>query len=104
MPEAPPFPFNSAGTLYMYPTPLSHTNGYQNGEFVLNSSSSPPSKDSNDTSVIDSTTTSNDENHQQESFDPQPSSIADAPLTLVTSDDFREDNTNDNQEEEEKRE
>lgn len=74
MPEAPPFPFNSAGTLYMYPT---HTNGYQQNDtedLTINSTSSP-SKDSNDTS------TSNDEN----SF-PQPSSVADAPLILVTSD------------------
>lgn len=82
MPEAPPFPFNSAGTLYMYPQgSLIHSNGYQqngNENLILNSTSSP-SKDSNDTS------TSNDENSL-----PQPCSIADAPLTLVTSDDLND--------------
>jgi hypothetical protein len=95
MPEAPPFPFNSAGTLYMYPAaslpPMLHTNG----DLTINSSSSP-SKDSNDTSAIDSTATSNDDHQQQQqqqqqdSFYPQPCSIADAPLTLVTSDDLRQ--------------
>jgi hypothetical protein len=90
MPEAPPFPFNSAGTLYMYSpaslTTISNSNGYQqdiqeneNEDLIINSSSSP-SKDSND------------ENHQ-----PRPCSIADAPLTLVTSDDLHEDNLNDEQ-------
>jgi hypothetical protein len=115
MPEAPPFPFNSAGTLYMCQPPLpttiprsnrSNTNGYQqqqikrneNGDSPMNSSS-PPSKDSNDTSAIDSTTTSslNDENQQQDfsisSTVPRTCSIADAPLTLVTSDDLRERST-----------
>jgi hypothetical protein len=67
MPEAPPFPFNSAGTLYMYPTMI-QTNG-------------------------DLTTISNDNNQQQQQGNsslPQPCSIADAPLTLVTSDDERQ--------------
>ena len=121
MPEAPPFPFNSAGTLYMYPAtslqPMLHTNG----DLTINSSSSPskdsngtnpidssssPSKDSNDTSAIDSTTASNDEHQQvqqqEDNSYPQPCSIADAPLTLVTSDDLRQhslstESINDNQ-------
>lgn len=90
MPEVPPFPFNSAGTFYMYSAPtypsmIHQTNG---GDLTINSTSSP-SKDSNDTSVIDSTATSTDENHQQqETSYPQPCSIADAPLTLVTPDDL----------------
>ncbi|CAF3725532.1 unnamed protein product [Adineta steineri] len=110
MPEAPPFPFNSAGTLYMYPPPItsitrinrSNTNGSQqltkrneNVDSVLDSSS-PPSKDSNDTSAIDSTTTSsssNDDNQQHDLSVSRPCSIADAPLTLVTSDDSRERST-----------
>ncbi|UJR20757.1 hypothetical protein I4U23_023875 [Adineta vaga] len=107
MPEAPPFPFNSAGTLYMYPTPPPsmptvarstrfNTNGLppqatrrnENGDSLIDSAS-PPSKDSHDTSVINSTTTSsNDENHHQDLSLPRPCSIADAPLTLVTSDDL----------------
>ncbi len=100
MPEAPPFPFNSAGTLYMYP-PASLTaislasNGHQqddrgneNEDLTMNSSSSP-SKDSNDTSAVESSTTSNDGNLPQEESLPRPCSIADAPLTLVTSDDLR---------------
>jgi hypothetical protein len=108
MPEAPPFPFNSAGTLYMYPPPIPsitrsnryNTNGFQQttrrtetSDSVLDSSS-PPSKDSNDTSAINSTTTSsNDENQQQDLSVPRTCSIADAPLTLVTSDDLHERST-----------
>jgi len=96
MPEAPPFPFNSAGTLYMYspaslPT-ITNSNDYQqdiqeneNEDLIINSSSS-------------STKDSNDENHQQEKFSlPRPCSIADAPLTLVTSDDLHEHSLNDEQ-------
>jgi hypothetical protein len=92
MPEAPPFPFNSAGTLYMYPptlTSVSRSNRYQttndfpsfqqpnrrmeNGNINTNhnanidttiNSSSSPSKDSSDTGIIDSTTTSIDDNQQ----------------------------------------
>jgi hypothetical protein len=103
MPEAPPFPFNSAGTLYMYPstslTNISPSNDYQqdlqqneNEDLTINSSLSP-SKDSNDTSAIDSTATSTDENHQQDLSLPQPCSIADAPLILVTSDDLQQHNS-----------
>jgi hypothetical protein len=95
MPEAPPFPFNSAGTLYIYPpalTSLSRSNGYQQeiprNEYI--NSSSSPSKDSNDTSGVDSTTISSNE---QDTSLPRPCSIADAPLTLVTSDDLRERST-----------
>lgn len=73
MPEAPPFPFNPAGTSYMYPMET-YSNLNQTNEFILNSSTSPPSKDSNDTSTNDST-----EDQQQ------PTSVADAPLILVTS-------------------
>ena len=105
MPEAPPFPFNSAGTLYMYPATSLPQMLHTNGDLTINSSSSP-SKDSNDTSAIDSTTTSNDEHQQvqqqEDSSYPQPCSIADAPLTLVTSDDLRQhslstESINDNQ-------
>jgi len=92
MPEAPPFPFNSAGTLYMYPptlTSVSRSNRYpttndfpsfqqpnrrmENGNMNTNhntnidttiNSSSSPSKDSSDTGIIDSTTTSIDDNQQ----------------------------------------
>jgi hypothetical protein len=108
MPEPPPFPFNSAGTLYMCPPTVSRSNRYNtnrfvpfqqpiepiengtlvnnaNGDTTINSSSSP-SKDSNDTSIIDSTTTSNDDNQMR---DIPLCSIADAPLTLVTQDDER---------------
>ena len=105
MPEVPPFPFNSAGTLYIYPAPLvppvPHSDHYNINGFqeqiqrneTVNSSSSP-SKDSNDTSGVDSTTiSSNDDNQQQDSLLPRPCSIADAPLTLVTSDDLRERST-----------
>ncbi|CAF0750284.1 unnamed protein product [Adineta steineri] len=87
MPEAPPFPFNSAGTLYMCPPTLTsvsrsnryHTNDFSsfqqsnrrmengninsNNDTIINSSLSP-SKDSNDTGIIDSTTTSVDDNQQ----------------------------------------
>ena len=101
MPEVPPFPFNSAGTLYMCPTPSTYppmmqSNDLGGGDLTMNSSSSP-SKDSNDTSVIDSTSTSTDDKQQQQQEEeeeeeqtssPQPCSIADAPLTLVTPDDF----------------
>ncbi|CAF1153962.1 unnamed protein product [Rotaria sordida] len=101
MPEAPPFPFNSAGTLYMYPTPLPsisrsdryNTNGFQQQiqqNENINTTLSP-SKNSNDTSGVDSSTTlSNDDHQQQDSSLPQPCSIADAPVILVTSDDLRE--------------
>ena len=107
MPEAPPFPFNSAGTLYMCPptlTSVSRSNRYppvqqsyrrsENGNFnpnndiTTNSSSPPPSKDSNDNSIIDSTTISTDDNQQNLSC-----SIVDAPLPLVTKDDERERST-----------
>ncbi|UJR28839.1 hypothetical protein I4U23_010063 [Adineta vaga] len=118
MPEAPPFPFNSSGTLYMCPPMISsisrsnryhpqdnssfqpsnrrHENGITDTNTTINSSSSP-SKDSNDTSIIDSTTTSVDDNQQQD----LPSttdqirlcSIADVPLTLVTKDEDRERST-----------
>ena len=112
MPEAPPFPFNSAGTLYMQPSQLpslarptrSSTNGIHPsqsrrsdpaGNSTINSSSPPPSKDS------DSTNTSTDEPSQEQqqpdeedssaSLDkPQPCSIADAPLILVNSDGQRD--------------
>lgn len=105
MPEVPPFPFNSSGTLYMCPTPSNYPPMMQSndlggggaaasggGDLTMNSSSSP-SKDSNDTSVIDSTSTSTDDKQQQQEEEeqtssPQPCSIADAPLTLVTPDDF----------------
>jgi hypothetical protein len=103
MPEAPPFPFNSAGTLYMCPptlTSVSRTNRlssfqqsnrrienennninhHQNIDTTINSSSTL-SKDSNDTSIIDSI----DDN--------QSCSITDAPLTLVKQDDERERST-----------
>ena len=86
MPEVPPFPFNSAGTVYMYPTSIpihshptrsssySHSmnnrrvdndNGTNqvNGETTMNSNSSP-SKDSNDTSITDSTSNEDDHLHQ----------------------------------------
>ncbi|CAF3497381.1 unnamed protein product [Rotaria sp. Silwood1] len=92
MPEAPPFPFNSAGTLYMCPPTLTsisrsnnryNTNGLSsfqqtnkylenenihdtnhiNNDTTINSSSTL-SKDSNDTSIIDSTTISIDDNQQ----------------------------------------
>jgi hypothetical protein len=95
MPEAPPFPFNSAGTLYIYPpnlTSISHLNGYQ--QEIQRNEYTSPSKDSSDTSGIDSTTiSSNDDNQQQDISLPRPCSIADAPLTLVTSDDSRERST-----------
>ncbi len=97
MPEVPPFPFNSAGTLYMYPptsvTTVSILNDLNNenehddndeNENVINSSVSP-SKDSNDTSVIESISTTNDENLSST----KKSLIADTPLTLVTSDDLQ---------------
>ena len=97
MPEAPPFPFNSAGTLYMYPATPFPIITHSNGDLTLNSSSSP-SKDSNDTSAIDSTNTSNDENpSQQDDSLPQPCSIADAPLTLVTSDHIHQHHLNEEQ-------
>lgn len=106
MPEAPPFPFNSAGTLYMYPPSMAPhqrparyngngptaqaTRRNENGDGTLDSAS-PPSKDSNDASVISSmTASSNDDNQQQDLSLPRPCSIADAPLTLVTSDDLHE--------------
>jgi hypothetical protein len=120
MPEAPPFPFNSAGTLYMCPPAFTsvprstryNTNGVStfqqsnrqtengninnpNSDGTINSSSSL-SKDSNDTSIIDSTTTSIDDHPQDISLtteDIRPCSIADAPLTLVTLDDERERST-----------
>lgn len=57
----------------MYPMET-YSNLNQTNEFILNSSTSPPSKDSNDTSTNDST-----EDQQQ------PTSVADAPLILVTS-------------------
>lgn len=96
MPEAPPFPFNSAGTLYMCPptlTSVSRSNRYhttndfpqqpnrrmENGNMIITNnntnmdttmnSSSSPSKDSNDTSIIDSTTTSMDDNQQTQQQD-----------------------------------
>ncbi len=106
MPEAPPFPFNSAGTLYMCPptiTSLSRStrtpsfqqstrrnendNSNVNIDTTINSSSTP-SKDSNDTSIIDSTTISIDDNQQNLSC-----SIADAPLILVKKDEERERST-----------
>lgn len=88
MPEPPPFPFNSAGTLYMCPptvASISRSNRYQtnglasfqqpnrrfeNGNINNNpvniditiDSSSTQSKESNDASIIDSTTTSFDDN------------------------------------------
>jgi hypothetical protein len=108
MPEAPPFPFNSAGTLYMCPPPITsiprstryssyqqfnrrNENGINNhptNETTINSSSTP-SKDSNDTSIVDSSTISIDDDNEEL----QPCSIADAPLTLVRKDDEREHNT-----------
>ncbi|CAF5186738.1 unnamed protein product, partial [Rotaria magnacalcarata] len=102
MPEPPPFPFNSAGTLYMYPTQIpsrSRSDRYNTNDFQQqiqpneNVDSSSPSNNSNDTSGVDSTTTmlsSNDEHQQQDSLLPQPCSIADAPLVLVTSDELSE--------------
>jgi hypothetical protein len=115
MPEAPPFPFNSAGTLYMHPAPLtslaratrSNTNGVPSqgrrneppaSNSTINSSSSPPppSKDSDETN---NTSTDEQVQGQQLNVDddeekdlspssgiPQPCSIADAPLKLVKSD------------------
>jgi len=97
MPEAPPFPFNSAGTLYMCPPTLTsvsrsnryssfqqsnrrNENGYntnQNIDTTINSSSTP----SKDSSIIDSTTISIDDNQQNLSC-----SIANAPIRLVTND------------------
>ena len=91
MPEAPPFPFNSAGTLYMCPPaipPLLRSNRYSNTSlpaFVQQShrridngnsasrtngnaaiySSSSPSKDSNDSSTNESATTTSNEDHQE---------------------------------------
>jgi hypothetical protein len=117
MPEAPPFPFNSAGTLYMCPptlTSVSRSNRFSsfqqlnrrienennnNTNPVIDTtinSSSTPSKDSNDASIIDSTTISIDDNQQDPSLIKQnirTCSIADAPLTLVTQDDERERST-----------
>ena len=106
MPEVPPFPFNSAGTLYMCPPvvpPLSRssrtpsfqqsTRRNENGNSNVNidttiNSSSTPSKDSNDTSIIDSTTISIDDNQQNLSC-----SVADIPSNLVTKDEEREHST-----------
>lgn len=109
MPEAPPFPFNSAGTLYMCPPPpiltsVSRSNRYSsyqqlnrrnengthtdsNNDATINSSSTP-SKDSNDTSI--------DDNQQDISLlteELRPCSIADAPLILVKNDNERERST-----------
>lgn len=92
MPEAPPFPFNSAGTLYMCPPaipPLLRSNRYSNtglpafvqhanrrqdngnsasqtnGNAVIICPSSSPSKDSNDSSTNESATTASNEDHQE---------------------------------------
>jgi len=130
MPEAPPFPFNSAGTLYMYPetsiTPTSQSNDDQqdtqtnenddqqdmqtneNDDLITNSSSSSsPTKDLNEDSSLPKpcsiadaplTLVTSDDLHEQKSnedhFLPKPCSIADAPLTLVTSDDLHEQKSN----------
>jgi hypothetical protein len=114
MPEAPPFPFNSSGTLYLSSAPLARTmrsnmhgmqpqtrrHDYTNSTI---NSSSPPSKDSDDTSAIDSTTTSSNDDqqqasHQDDSLLPsteiQPCSIADAPLTLVMTADLLQSSPN----------
>jgi hypothetical protein len=116
MPEAPPFPFNSAGTLFMYPSapPRSTRSTSQqqqqirriengnnnnlssssmssssiNNNTTLSSSVTPPSKDDSDTSAID--------DNQQDIQSTVPNSIcsiADAPLSLVTDDDKRERST-----------
>ncbi|CAF0984640.1 unnamed protein product [Rotaria sp. Silwood1] len=101
MPEPPPFPFNSAGTLIMYPTSMPSTSrserynidgGQQETQQNDNVNTTlSPGKNSNDTSGVDSSTTlSNDDHPQQDSSLPQPCSIADAPLILVTSDDLQE--------------
>jgi hypothetical protein len=109
MPEAPPFPFNSAGTLYMCPTPLttlprsSRANANMvpqqvrrtdNPSSTLNSSTSP----SKDSDVIDSTITSNDEPSTDDlpsTFEEvQSSSNTDAPIHLVTPNDSSNSNKN----------
>ena len=112
MPEAPPFPFNSAGTLYMHPAPLpslvvrparSNTNGFSSAQGRRNepagnstiNSSSPPSKDSDETNNTSTDDPSQEQQVEEEEEEedpssspgkPQPCSIADAPLKLVKSD------------------
>lgn len=108
MPEAPPFPFNSAGTLYMYPQTLpavlSRSPRYQADDFASfqqpdqrneheHDAPPVPSKESNDTGVIDSTATSVDDTQPPQSdatagldSEVRLCSIADAPLALVTTD------------------
>ena len=111
MPEAPPFPFNSAGTLYMYPPTMTsvsranrsssfqqqqqatHENDTENSHSNLDTtmnSSSPTSKDSNDDPSLNDSTTISVENHQQGNHS---CSIADAPASLVTDDDERDRST-----------
>lgn len=107
MPEAPPFPFNSAGTLYICPPTLTsvsrsnrsssfqqatrrneNENSTSNLDTTMNSSSTTTSKDSNDESSINETTTpvSIDDN-QTSNYS---CSIADAPVSLVTNADQRD--------------
>ena len=119
MPEAPPFPFNSAGTLYMCPPALpaviarstryppddfssfqqpDQRNEHENSTTVpAVNSASPPTMDSNDTGIIDSTATSVDDNQQRGpaslANEIRLCSIADAPLILVTKDEDRERST-----------
>lgn len=103
MPEAPPFPFNSAGTLYMCPPTLTsvsrasrsssfqqstrrNENDNSNLDTTINSSSTT-SKDSTENSINETTTTTI-------SLEDNPTSnhscsIADAPVSLVTDDDQR---------------
>jgi hypothetical protein len=93
MPEAPPFPFNSAGTLYMCPptlTSISRSNRFPSFQQSnrQNDNTNPSSTPSKDSSLNDSTTISIDDNQADLSC-----SIANAPLNLVTKDEERERST-----------
>ena len=77
MPEVPPFPFNSDGTLYMYPTPLtSFVRSTRPQRRPDQNGSTPPIKDDESSSELSKA---------------KPCAIADSPLVLVTADDLRAD-------------
>lgn len=89
MPEVPPFPFNSDGTLYMCPTPLTTS--------FTRSAQQPQQQrrrdQTNSTAAIKDDEISDGSSSLSKA---KPCSIADSPLVLVTSDDLRENSSKEN--------
>lgn len=93
MPEVPPFPFNSDGTLYMCPSPLTTTSFTRSNQQQQQQRRRDPT---NSTAAIKEDEMPDVSSSSSSLSKAKPCSIADSPLVLVTADDLRENSSKEN--------